>query len=126
MLTKSLLVFCQIAALVLVQGCGTLVGGTKQKVAIDSEPSQATFHINPSGISGTTPATVVLKRKASYTVVVEKDGYKTKGTILEKDVAWLPIGLDAFFFWPGCFIDLGTGGAYQLKPSRLFIELEKK
>ena len=125
MLSPRLTSLCMIAVLVLVQGCGTVFNGKKQKVFIESSPSQATFRIPNTEIEGTTPATVELKRKRSYTVVVEKDGYKPQGAAIEKNVAWIPFLFD-IICWPTFFVDFATGGAYELRPSQLYFELEKQ
>lgn len=126
MLTQGLTSLYLLAVMVLIQGCGLIFGGTKQTVFIESVPPQATFRISNAGIMGTTPATVELKRKESYTVVVEKDGYKPKGETIENRVSWLPVIGDICIAWPTVFVDILTGGAFELRPTQLFFELEKQ
>ena len=45
MVTQMWKLFALIVVFLLTQGCATLKNGTRQKVFIDSLPSQATFHM---------------------------------------------------------------------------------
>ena len=110
---------------VVTQGCGTIFNGRQQKLFIESSPTQASFRITSAGLEGMTPATIKLRRKEYYTVIVAKEGYNTKGFLIERKVAWFPLMLD-IVCWPGFLVDFATGGAYELRPSQLFVELEKQ
>ena len=125
MVTRRWKQFTLIVVFLVTQGCGTVFHGTVQKVSIDSLPSQATYRILNTEMRGTTPATVELKRKESYTIVVEKDGYEPKGLTLENRIAWIPF-LFNVIAWPTVFVDFGTGGAYEFNQSQLLFTLEKK
>jgi hypothetical protein len=72
-----------------------------------------------------TPTKVTLKRKDNYLVTIKKEGYKEATVKIEGTTsAWI-IGNVIFGGILGCGIDLLTGGAYDLKPERLDINLTK-
>lgn len=111
-----------LACLTLGTGCGTVFNGTTQDIFIDSRPSGAAVSI--SGMSaGTTPMATELKRKSGHLVVVEKDGYSPAGVPIERRIAWIPMLMNVII-WPLFFVDFALGGAYELRPSQIFVELE--
>src|SRR5512140_3027390 len=56
-------------------GCATAMRGTQQKMEVNTDPDGATVAIDDAKY--TTPAKIVLKRKAEHTVVISKEGYRT-------------------------------------------------
>jgi len=80
-------------------GCATL-RGDKQKMTISSDPSGARLTVD--GKAFTTPAEVVLKRKETHRVMVEKEGYQ-------------PIAFDFTATWDGAAMtDLAVPGGSAL------------
>ena len=125
MLRKFLSMLLAIA--VLGSGCGTIVHGTRQDVNILSNPAGATATISGSGLKVKTPATVSLARDKDYVVIVERDGYESgQATINREFSGWATIGGNILWLLVGAVVDLWTGGAWNLKPEAVNVNLEKK
>jgi hypothetical protein len=74
---------------------------------------------------GSTPTKLTLSRKHEHVLVIKKDGFKDATVTIDNSTsAWL-IGNIVFGGIPGCIIDLITGGAYDLKPDRVDINMNK-
>lgn len=68
---------CALTILLLAGGCATAMRGNEQKVTIVTDPPGATVRVvDPSANhTMTTPATLTLKRKQAYEVIISKEGY---------------------------------------------------
>jgi len=76
---KSVLCWSAMAALLVVNiGCGTLMGGTKQAVKVQSTPDGAQVTVERADLSGTTPTTLQIPRKMRSYLTLHKEGYETK------------------------------------------------
>jgi len=105
-------------------GCGSIIHGTSQDINISSSPDEAEVWIDGARM-GTTPTKVNLKRKGDYLVTVKKEGYKEATVKIEGSTsAWI-IGNIVFGGIIGCGVDFITGGAYDLKPERVDINMTK-
>ena len=105
-------------------GCATIIHGSTQDINISSAPDQAEVWIDGARMA-TTPTKVTLKRKDDYLVTIKKEGYKKATVKIEGTTsAWI-IGNVIFGGIIGCGVDLITGGAYDLKPERVDINLTK-
>jgi hypothetical protein len=105
-------------------GCASIIHGTTQDINISSAPDQAEIWIDGAKM-GSTPTKITLKRKDNYLVTIKKEGYKEATMKIEGTAsAWL-IGNIIFGGIIGCGIDLITGGAYDLKPEYVDINLTK-
>lgn len=103
-------------------GCATIIHGSSQNVQINSSPDEAEIWID-GAVYGKTPARINLERKHEYLVTLKKDGYKEASVKIEsKTSAWI-IGNVIFGGLIGCGIDLISGGAYELGPERLDVNL---
>lgn len=108
----------------LATGCATIIHGTTQDIDISSAPDQAEVWIDGARMAST-PTKVTLKRKDNYLVTIKKEGYKEATVKIEGTTsAWI-IGNIIFGGIIGCGIDLISGGAYDLKPERLDINMTK-
>ena len=106
-----------------IQGCGTIVHGTRQDISINSKPTGAKASV--ADLTITTPSSVSLSRDKDYVVTVEKEGYQPKqaqitrsfngGTTILGNILWL---------LPGVVVDLVAGGAWTLNPEAVDVELE--
>lgn len=104
--------------------CGTIIHGTSQEIVVSSAPDEAEVWVDGARV-GKTPARLDLKRKNSYMVKVEKEGYKPVEVKIESSTsAWI-IGNVVFGGIIGCTVDLITGGAYELSPERIDVNLTK-
>jgi len=105
-------------------GCATIIHGTSQDINISSNPDEAELWIDGARM-GTTPTKVTLKRKNNYLLTIKKEGYKETTVKIESSTsAWI-IGNVIFGGIIGCGIDFISGGAYDLKPERVDINLTK-
>ena len=127
---NKFLVSAVAAAVISVSGCATIISGSNQTVVIKSVPDSAAISISDKSgqkiHSGTTPATVVLRRgsgffkPAKYDVTFSKDGFQTKTvTITAKLNGWY-VGNIIFGGVLGLLIiDPATGAMYSLSPDNV-------
>jgi hypothetical protein len=93
-------------SLILVTGCTTILSPNPQPIAVNSNPPQATVLVNGSPM-GTTPTTINLDRKLTYTIEVQKAGSAPYAQALTKTVD--PMFFLNILFLPGFLVDLATG-----------------
>jgi hypothetical protein len=105
-------------------GCGTIFRGVTQDIQISSSPDMAEVWIDGVRM-GTTPTELTLKRKNNYLVTVKKEGLKEATVKIEGSMSGWVIANIIFGGVIGCGIDFITGGAYDLKPERVDINLTK-
>jgi PEGA domain-containing protein len=86
--------------------CTTILSPNPQPVAVNSSPPQATVLVNGSPM-GSTPTTVNLDRKLTYTLELQKPGSVPYAQMLTKTVD--PIFFLNILFLPGFLVDLATG-----------------
>ena len=104
--------------------CATIIHGTSQDIVADSSPREAEVWVDGTK-EGETPVKLDLKRSDSHTVKFVKEGYQdVEAEITNTASAWI-IGNIVFGGIIGCGIDFITGGAYDLKPERLDVNLTK-
>ena len=106
-------------------GCGTVVhGGWNQTIGIATNPVGARIMIE--GQEYTSPALVELSRKQSYTGSADLEGYKTEEFTIKNDVSGWSMGNLVFgpFSLIGFFIDGVSGGAYNLTPENITIDMK--
>jgi hypothetical protein len=101
--------------------------GKTQVVHIESSPPGARATIKPGDQEIATPGDVVLPRKSSYAVRIEREGHQpasvalvsTSSGSLWRNVVWI--------FPPACVAgpvtDVATGATYDLKPDRVYVTL---
>ncbi len=116
----AILVICMRMAV----SCATIIHGSTQDIDVRSNPDEAEVWVDGARL-GKTPTRLTLKRKTSYMIKIVKEGYKdTEIKIDNSSSAWL-IGNIIFGGIIGCGVDLISGGAYDLKPESLDINLVK-
>jgi len=104
------------------QGCGTIIHGSRQDLLIQSSPSGALVTIE--GFTAQTPARVSLSRTRDYVVTVKQEGYGTKQAMVNRSFnGWTTVGGNLLWLLPGIVLDLGTGGAWTLEPNNMNIAL---
>lgn len=105
-----------ISLLSLTAACASITGPSKQQVKVDTVPSGAEVRIENQ--VQTTPAVFTLKGKSDYTVIADKDGYKTStGVINGEPRYWATIGGNILWLIPGFAIDYLSGSMYNLDDS---------
>ena len=105
-------------------GCASIVHGTTQDIQISSSPDNAEIWIDGANY-GKTPSRVTLKRQSSYLITLKKEGHKESTIKIEGKVSSWIIGNIIFGGIIGCGIDFISGGAYDLYPELLSINLSK-
>lgn len=65
-----------LAALLTMSGCASVVRGTTEKVAITSDPTDASIRTSLGHSCPRSPCTVEVSRKTEFTAYAEKAGYK--------------------------------------------------
>lgn len=120
-----LLVF---AAAILLSACGLVINGTTQNIAINSSPAGATVKVNQMKV-GQTPMNYTFNKDQINLVTIEKDGYSPAFVTVNRKISpwivanvcippWILGGLI------GAGADLITGGAYNLSPDVIQVELD--
>jgi len=94
-------------------GCAAIFKGSKQKVALSSEPSDVQVYVNGFP-RGTTPLTLKLKSKDTHTVEFKKDGYKTRTLVIDNHLGAGWIILDVLGGLIPVVVDATTGSWYML------------
>jgi hypothetical protein len=117
----------------LASGCASIVDGGPKKIAIKSDPSEASITIydkkDAEVWSGQTPATAKLKRSSSakYRVVIAKTGYKPAEFELKSTLNGWYIGNIFIGGLIGMLIvDPLTGAMWTLTPNQVDVLLEKQ
>jgi hypothetical protein len=103
-----------VVAILLTSACASVTGPGKQQVKVETVPPGAEVRINNQ--VQTSPAVFTLKGKSDYTVIAEKDGYKTStGVINGEPRIMASVFGNILWLIPGLAIDyLATGAAYDL------------
>ena len=105
-------------------GCATMFRGTKQSVAVTSDPPAADVVDQPSGNRFSTPAVVKLSRGQFHTLRVTKTGYEPQQLPMRREVSvgyWIG---DAFTLGIGTIVDFSTGAIFGIKPRTVHVVLE--
>ena len=102
--------------------------GDSQEIQINTVPQGASVHIQGEGITAVAPTKLILKRgypMKEYSILVQKEGYKPGyATIKQKPSAWL-WGDIIWAIIPGVAVDMITGGAFDLTPEKITVQLEE-
>ena len=106
-------------------GCGTIFGGTSETIQVNSAPSGASLTTRPETATFTTPASIRLERKHTYTLIASKEGYDSAEFQLEQKMRGGMLVLDILTFPVGIVVDAITGGWWKLEPKEPSLTLEK-
>lgn len=105
-----------------VSGCATLIHGTRQRVAVTSEPAGA--QVSDGEVSIETPGVLDLQRDRDYIVTITKPGFEAEGVKIEHVISGAVV---ANLLLPGgiigCGIDTSNGALYRLEPETLHVSL---
>ena len=110
-------------ATVALPGCATIMHGSSQDLAIQSNPSGATVAVN--GVrNAQTPATLTLPRKSIQSLEITLDGYRPFQMQLQRGTSGWVWGNIVFGGLIGLVVDASTGGMYKLTPEQISAQLE--
>jgi hypothetical protein len=119
---KKYLLFCVAVMLYGLQGCATIVKGSRQQVTITSNPSQANIYIN-GRLYGKTPTLARLERKDNHFIKIELEGYHPYETHLDRRFNGWIFGNIVFGGIIGIIVDASTGAMYSLSPNQVSAQL---
>ena len=106
--------------------CGTIFGGSRQNVQIDSSPSTVSVTVGQTGMTQTTPTTFSLLRKNNYVLTFRKEGYVSKKFEIQRKIRGGILALDIIFTGiVGVVVDATTGSWYKLSPENVNVVLTK-
>ncbi len=105
---------------VLLSGCGTIVNGHRQEIAVNSVPVGA--HCETGKKKFDTPAVVKLSRRHAHTIMCDLDGRKGGASVTRSGSGWVfgnimlggPIGL---------LVDWISGGMFKLSPDQVAVAM---
>ncbi len=112
-----------LAAAVAVAGCSTIVSGQEQALQINSNVSGADVLLN-GVLVGKTPFSGQVKKSATASVTVRKDGFKERTVQLATEVEGSFWGNIIIGGLPGSSTDYGTGAMYKYAPNVIQVDLE--
>lgn len=112
-----------LAAAMAVAGCSTIVSGQEQALQINSNVSGADVLLN-GVLIGKTPFSGPIKKSATASVTVRKDGFKERTVQLATEVEGSFWGNIIIGGLPGSSTDYGTGAMYKYAPNVIQVDLE--
>lgn len=116
-----------LACVAMLGACTTVTRGTKQTYAITTTPEEARVQLS-TGIACTTPCSLQLKRKKSFTATITKTGYKTEtvevtSKVAGAGVATATVGNFLLGGPIGAVVDASTGAMKTLYPTEITLTL---
>ena len=105
-------------------GCATIIHGSTQDIDIASNPDNAEVWINGARMANT-PTRVTLKRNTTHNIRIVKDEYRETTVRIDNEVSTWILGNIVFGGIIGCGVDFISGGAYELSPERLDVNLTR-
>jgi hypothetical protein len=107
----------------LLPGCASIIHGSSQEIALQSNPSGAAVAVN--GVrNAQTPATLSLPRKSAHSLEVTLDGYRPFQIQLQRSTSGWVWGNIAFGGLIGLVVDASTGSMYKLTPDQISAQLQ--
>jgi hypothetical protein len=102
-------------------GCASIINGTRQKVAVSSNPPGAT--VSDGEVSLVTPATFELKRNCDHLITITKPGYETETVKVVHVVSGAVAGNLLAGGLIGWGVDATSGAQWRLEPETLSVTL---
>lgn len=115
-----------VGALLFAQGCATVTRGTTEAFVVETEPAGASVTLS-TGERCKSPCTLTKKRKDSFMVTIELDGYETVQTQVQSQVAGGgAAGMAGNVIVGGIIgmgVDAASGATKELVPNPLRVKL---
>lgn len=109
-------------------GCGTIVRGSSEPVAFNSDPSGAVVQTTLGAGCSATPCQLQVDRKKSFTATFSKDGYKPQSVQVMTEISGGGAAGFAGNIVAGGVIGMGvdaiSGAALDHKPNPVHVTLE--
>lgn len=119
-----------VASLLILPGCGTMINGSKQDIAIRSPMPDAEVTVKSfkgRDVYQGPPGLVSLAREDSYTVTVTAPGYRERKVTITKSMSGWTFGnlvwILPILWGVGIAVDASSGGLWTLGDSELDIPL---
>jgi uncharacterized protein YceK len=105
---RIVLIILILSSFLVYSGCATIFSGSRDQIALSSEPAGAKVLVNGQD-RGKTPVTLSLKKGKEYMVDFVKDGYEKKSIMLTYSLGagWLILDILAGII--GVLVDALTG-----------------
>lgn len=114
-----------LGVMMMTAGCGTVVNGMHQDLAVTSMPGGSRVSIDGAP-AGTTPVVVPVRRSHSHVVKVERDGYlPVEASVVPVTSTW-EWGNILFAGVIGVAVDAWTGGMFELSQDRVSAQFPSK
>lgn len=117
--------FCYFILIVFISagiGCATIIHGSKQNVAIVSEPRKASIYIDEKSV-GVTPFLARVARNRTHFIRIEMEGFQTYETVLKRKLDGWIFGNILIGGIIGIAIDAASGSMYTLSPKDVTVQL---
>lgn len=112
---KNKAVVMALSAVMVLSGCATIIRGTEQEVAVNTNPVGANIQFS-NGQSCVSPCTIKTKRNQSLQISITKDGCHQQTATMMPTLAGGGVIL-------GGIVDYGTGAVYDLQPNPMTVSL---
>jgi hypothetical protein len=126
MLKKMMLALTGIIVASLLSGCATILKDSTHPITVNSNVDDAEVLVNGTKIGETPFIGRIQRGKNPATLVVRKDGYRSKSVILDSEVEpvfWVNILSGGVL---GSTTDYASENMWKYAPQTLNIDLEKK
>ena len=126
MVSRIIRIIAAVAVIAPLGGCGALFNGSRQSIQVQSSPAGTKVTTAPETGEYTTPTTLNLERKNSYTLKFEKDGYSPATFQIQHHTSGGIVVLDVLFTGLiGVIVDASTGAWNALSPESATVSLTK-
>lgn len=102
--------------MIFLQGCCSIIHGSRQEISISSTPTGANVY-NNGELVAVTPAVLDLKRSKTHAIKIEKDGYECYEIATSRQISGWALGNIAIGGLVGPGIDALTGSLYKIEPA---------
>src|SRR5215471_14546738 len=120
---KSLFVAGVIAVGSLLGGCATIINGSSQKLAVDSNVKGATVLLNGQPLGKTPLLTEIKRGKEGAKLAVQADGFQPYEVTLNRKMSGAFFGNILSGGLLGSSTDSSTGAMYEYEPGTYFASL---
>jgi len=110
----------------LLVGCASIITGTSDQVAFNSNPAGAKVTIHPGNVTGVTPFSSKLSKGKEYTCTAEKVGHQTQTLSIGKTFNGWFVGNLLIGGIIGGIIDIATGAWFNLDRDSVNFHLSNK
>lgn len=111
----------------LLTGCGAILHGSRQDIAVQSSVPGTTVQTSPTAMSTTAPGTLNLERKNNYVLTFSAPGYQSANVAVTNSIGVGTVIADVLLTGlVGVVVDGLTGSWYGLNPETASATLVKQ